>query len=179
MAHPGQTIEDPQTRAVARFVATAESSNGEAVVLEVDAPPGWSAGPLHEHPEQVELVSVLSGRLRARIEHDEGVCASGEDLTLAPGTPHTVENPGPGPARLRVEFSPALRTDRLFEVMYGRAEGPRLSERVPALVRAWLESRGFPEEIRYVWPRRAMVVALYALVAAASLRVWRRSASES
>jgi mannose-6-phosphate isomerase-like protein (cupin superfamily) len=176
MPHPGQTLEDPDTHAVARFVATADSSEGEAVVLELDAPPGWTAGPLHEHPEQVERIEVLSGRLVARIEHDAGLCTRGEDLTLAPGTPHTVENPGPARARLRVEFSPALRTDRLFEQMYGgdRAWPP---SGVPAGLRAWFESRGFTAEIRYVWPRRVLAVALCAVVAAVTLPAWRRSVS--
>lgn len=177
MPHPGQTLEDPDTHAVARFVATADSSDGEAVVLELEAPPGWTAGPLHEHPEQVERIEVLSGRLVAWIEHDAGLCTRGEDLTLAPGTPHTVENPGPAPARLRVEFSPALRSDRLFERMYGGGVGSHPPSLLPAGLRAWLESRGFGEEIHYLWPRRALLVALCAAVAAVTLPAWRRSAS--
>jgi mannose-6-phosphate isomerase-like protein (cupin superfamily) len=179
MPHPGQLLEDPDTHAVARFVATADSSEGEAVVLELDAPPGWTAGPLHEHPEQVERIEVLSGRLLARIEQDAGLCTRGEDLTLAPGTPHTVENPGPAPARLRVEFSPALRTDCLFEQLYGGGDRARPPLRVPAGLRAWFESRGFAAEIRYVWPRRALAVGLCAVAAAATLPAWRRSASAS
>ncbi len=177
MPHPGQTLEDPDTHAVARFLATADSSDGEAVVFELEAPPGWNAGPLHEHPEQVERIEVLSGRLLARIADDAGLCTRGEDLTLAPGTPHTVENPGPAPARLRFEFSPALRTDRLFERMYGGEMGRRPLLQLPAALRAWVESRAFGEEIHYLWPRRALLAAFCAALAAVTLHAWRRSAS--
>jgi hypothetical protein len=110
--------------------------------------------------------------LEARLAGWVRRCDAGEELTIAPGVPHTVR--ANGGVRLRMEFSPALRSDHLLEEMFGCGARPRLPAFVPPPLRAWLEGLGFGAEIRYLWPRRVVGVLLATAVLS---RAWRRSAS--
>jgi quercetin dioxygenase-like cupin family protein len=159
MPAPGQIIEDPLTGTVLRFVATARSTGGAAVRMELEARPGWTAGPVHVHPRQTERIRVVGGSMRARVGGEERLCGKGDEVDVAPGTPHTVANAADAPLRLEVEFAPALRTDEMFEGMFGGGPRRRPPGVVPSVLRAWFESRGFADEIRYLWPRRALVAA--------------------
>jgi hypothetical protein len=125
--------------------------------MELEAPGGWTAGPLHVHPRAQERLTVLEGRLEARYGRFRRPAVAGDVVVVPPGVPHTVR--AESAVRLRVEFDPPLRTDRLFFEMYGGG-GRAPSRLLPAWLRAWLESRGYGDEIRYLWPRRVLLTAL-------------------
>jgi hypothetical protein len=139
--------------------------------MQLRAQTGWSAGPRHVHPLQTELVRVLDGSFRAHMGRRELILGPDEELPVPPGTSHTIELIGARGA-LDVSFVPALRTDELFETMFAPDSPSRPPSFVPSTLRAWIESRGFGDEIRYLWPRRIALVGavVVALALAARLR---------
>ena len=66
---------------------------------------------------------MLEGELRARIGGTEHTVGAGETLAVPAGTPHSMWNPGPGPARAVWQTRPALRTEGFFELVWGLAAG--------------------------------------------------------
>jgi mannose-6-phosphate isomerase-like protein (cupin superfamily) len=153
MAEPGDRLRDPATGARLVFRQTAASSGGATAAVEIETPPGWTAGPLHVHRAQTERIRVLEGRFRLRLGRSDLERGPGSEVVVPAGQPHTVRSTG-GIGRLRAEFSPALRTDDLLETMFGAGSRPRPPAFVPPALRAWVESLGYGREIRYLWPRR-------------------------
>jgi mannose-6-phosphate isomerase-like protein (cupin superfamily) len=175
MPRPGQELTDPVTQAQLRFEETSDSSAGRGVRMRLRAQTGWSAGPSHVHPLQTEVLRVLEGSFRAHVGGRELDLRPGDELPVPPATSHTVELIG-ARGTLDVTFVPALRTDELFETMFAADSPSRPPSFVPSTLRAWVESRGFADEIRYLWPRRiALASALAALALAAGYRRVRRS----
>ena len=162
MPSPGQMLVDPVTGARLRFV----SVTAKAVAMELDVSGEWSAGPVHVHPRQTERLGVLDGSFRALVDGRVDVVGPGDEVAVPPSTTHTIELLGPT-GRLAVEFSPALRTAEMFETMFSPDSPRRPPAFVPSPLRAWVESLGFSDEIRYLWPRRAVAMFVVVLVGAA------------
>jgi mannose-6-phosphate isomerase-like protein (cupin superfamily) len=153
MPEPGQEITDPVTDSRLRFLRTSASTGGKTVEMELTVEAGWSAGPMHVHPHQSERVRVVAGRFRAELDGRQLELSPGDEVEVPPETSHTIELKDAHGA-LDVAFTPALRTDDLFETMYSATSPRRPPDFVPSAIRAWVESRGFAAEIRYLWPRR-------------------------
>ena len=79
---------------------------------EADAP-----APLpHYHPSQDEHFEVLEGEIALKVGHERRVVPAGESFDIPRGTPHTM-GPHGGPARVRWEVRPALRTEQFLTEM--------------------------------------------------------------
>jgi mannose-6-phosphate isomerase-like protein (cupin superfamily) len=167
MAAPGQELTDPVSGARLRFLAT-----GPVVRMRLAVSSGWSAGPLHVHPRQTERLRVVSGSFQAQFGPRRRQLGAGDEIAVPTGTPHTIALLGRD-GELEVEFEPGLRTGEMFETMYSADFPRRPPAFVPPAIRAWIESVGFRDEIRFLWPRRA--AALVAAVSAgAILAAWSR-----
>jgi Cupin domain len=88
-------------------------------VLEMEASYPGTGGmpPEHLHPSQDERFEVLEGTIRAIVAGEERAYEVGEIFDVPAGTPHQM-GPDGGPARMRWEVTPALRTAEFFERMY-------------------------------------------------------------
>ena len=73
--------------------------------------------PSHLHPSQDEHFVVLEGTVRLVLAGEERRHAAGETFDVPAGTPHQMA--GDGPARVRWEVRPALRTEEFFRRLYG------------------------------------------------------------
>ena len=84
-------------------------------------PPG-TATLLHLHRLAEELYHVLEGQGRMTLGSEEFPIREGDTVLIRPGTPHRVENPGPGPLRLLCACSPAYRHEdtELLEISDAR-----------------------------------------------------------
>lgn len=173
MAHVGQELTDPVTGARLRFLATAASTGGAAVRMRLAVRSGWSAGPRHVHPRQTERLWVLAGSFEAHLGRQTRPLEAGDEVEVPPRTRHTISLLG-SEGELEVEFEPALRSDEMFETMYSSDFPRRPPEFVPSAVRAWVESGGFRDEIRFLWPRRVTAALVVALAAGAILGAWSR-----
>jgi quercetin dioxygenase-like cupin family protein len=88
-------------------------------LLEMEASYSGEAGmpPEHLHPMQAERFEILDGSMRAIVDGQERVYEAGESFEVPAGTPHQMA--AEGPARMRWEVRPALRTAEFFERLYG------------------------------------------------------------
>jgi quercetin dioxygenase-like cupin family protein len=116
MAHAGQEIEGHGGFRLL-LIRTAVETGGE--LLEMEASYGGEAGmpPEHLHPRQAERFEVLEGAVRAVVDGAERRHEAGDTFDVPPDTPHQMA--ADGPARVRWEVRPALRTAEFFERLYG------------------------------------------------------------
>jgi quercetin dioxygenase-like cupin family protein len=82
--------------------------------------------PAHHHPSQDERFTVLEGRVRTIIADEPRIYEMGESFDVPAGTAHQMG--GEGPARLRWEVRPALRTAEFFERAYNGNRGENFLE---------------------------------------------------
>ncbi len=79
-------------------------------------PPG-----IHRHAHQDELVTVVSGRVRARIGKEEREYGAGESIVLPRGMWHDFWVVGDGPAETIARATPALGIELLLATITGLA----------------------------------------------------------
>ena len=119
--HAGQEIEGPGGFRL-RLVRTAAETGGELLEMEARYPGTGELPPEHRHPLQDERFEVLQGTVLAIIGGVEGRYSQGETFEVPRETRHQMT--GDGPARVRWEVRPALRTAEFFERLYaGEAAG--------------------------------------------------------
>ena len=152
MASPGQCLRDPATDARLRFLETAASTEGRFIEVELDGPPAGRPVRSIVHNEQLELITVMAGELATIVAGRQAVARTGETVVVPAATPHTVRAQTGQGVKLRVRFTPALRSDQLLERMYGGGDRYRPPPFVPAALRSLIESRGYRQELHYFWP---------------------------
>lgn len=119
MAHAGQEIHGGGGFRLL-LVRTGAETGGE--LLEMEASYGGTGGlpPEHLHPRQDEHFEVLEGVVRTVIDGAERRYEAGDKFDVPAGTPHQMA--GDGPARVKWDVRPALRTAEFFERLNG--DGP-------------------------------------------------------
>ena len=141
MAHAGQEIEGHAGFRL-RLVQTAAETDGELLEMEVSYGGTGGLPPEHLHPQQVERFEVLEGTVRTIIDGAERRYEAGANFEVPVGTAHQMA--GEGPARMRWEVRPALRTAEFFERLYG--DGPDSAGAAPSGAEFLAE---FSDEIRF------------------------------
>jgi hypothetical protein len=128
--------------------------------------PGGFLGNEHLHPKQEERIEVLSGALRCRIGGRERTLGPGDAVAVHPGTPHTLWNEGAEEAHALVEYRPALRTEVLFETLFGLGrDGKTDEEGSPGLLQGAVMLEEYEEEYRLVRPSPPVQKACLAVLA--------------
>jgi quercetin dioxygenase-like cupin family protein len=119
MAHAGQEFEGPNGMRL-RLV----SIDPEQLEMEAHYSGEGPLPPAHLHAKQDERFTVLDGAVRTVIDGHERRYVAGESFGVPAGTVHQMS--GDGPARVKWEVSPALRTAEFFEELYtgAAAEDP-------------------------------------------------------
>ena len=133
MARAGDEMVDPTTGERMIFRKTAKETDGELLQLDWIGKAGWKAGPLHVHPYQEERFEVISGTLGSHVAGVERIHEAGEVVAAPAGSVHRVWNAG-GEEEVHtlVEFRPTLRTEDLFETLFGLArDGKTYKSGVP------------------------------------------------
>jgi quercetin dioxygenase-like cupin family protein len=92
------------------------SRDPELLVMEQSYEAGAEPPPPHYHPSQDEHFEVLEGSIALRVGHEHRTVAAGESFDIPRGTVHTM-GPAGGPARVRWEVRPALRTEAFLTEM--------------------------------------------------------------
>jgi quercetin dioxygenase-like cupin family protein len=109
----GTELINPKAGTKTVFVATAESTDGAYVEIEVMYPPDSAKPPLHQHPAQTEHFTVLAGHLVGVRAGADFMVDAGDELTVEAGVPHQM-GAGADGATFRWRTSPALRTGEMF-----------------------------------------------------------------
>jgi mannose-6-phosphate isomerase-like protein (cupin superfamily) len=120
MAHAGQEIHG-QDGFRLLLIRTGAETGAELLEMEATYGGGGKMPPEHFHPRQIERFEVLEGAMRTMIGGVERRYESGETFEVPAGTPHKMT--GDGPARVRWQIRPALRTAELFERLHGGGAG--------------------------------------------------------
>ena len=135
MAHAGQELQGPGLRL--RLVRTGADTDGELLEMEAAYSGEGQMPPVHLHPSQVERFEVLEGAMDTVIGESAARYEAGDVFEVPAGTPHQMA--ADGPARVRWEVRPALRTAEFFEGLYSLLGADPLDG--PALGRLFQEYR--------------------------------------
>lgn len=136
-----------------RFVRTAEETAGELLVIDLSLRPHGAVAAAHVHPNQEERFEVVDGPLRIQVGRRWRTVQTGEVVTVPPGAPHRIGNPGDREGRVTVEFRPALRTqlllERAFALMnvHGLRPTPRFVAEFCTLLEAFRDEMRTPYRI--------------------------------
>ena len=110
----GQTVDNPVGGPLT-FKVRGDQTDGTLTAFESIAAPG-EGPPLHLHAGEDELIYVLEGRLRVRLEEAIHDAPAGSVALIPRGVPHAWQNAGEDPARILVLFTPAATgMERFFE----------------------------------------------------------------
>ena len=156
MAHIGQTLVNPASGERITFRATSADTDGELVAIDLELPAGGRVpGPLHLHPRQTERFEVVRGSMRFRVRRDRVEAGPGDVLVVSPGVPHDFANVGDDTALVRVDITPALRMEQLFETAVMLAEqGRTMMGGIPKPLDLALFTREFEQEVQAAFPPR-------------------------
>lgn len=166
MARRGEVLESPINGQRAVFRETAQDTGGRLLRLDFFVAPGGFLGNEHLHPRQEERIEVLSGALRCRLGGRERTLGHGDAVAVVPGTPHTLWNEGAEEAHALVEYRPALRTEVLFETLFGLGrDGETDEEGSPGLLQGAVMLEEYEDEYRLARPPLPMQKALVAVLA--------------
>ena len=123
----GRTVPSPPGGRLS-YKIRSDQTAGAVTVLEAVAPPG-SGPPLHRHNDADELIYVLEGELRVRLDAELRDAPPGSFVFIPKGLAHTWQNAGKSPARLLGVLTPASPgLEEFFERAAGIAEHRRLAE---------------------------------------------------
>jgi quercetin dioxygenase-like cupin family protein len=165
MAYTGQVIENPISGERITFRRTAADTNGELLEIELELTPDGHVPGKHVHPEQQERFEVRSGRMSFELGRETIVAEAGDTVVVPAGKAHTFENAGDGPAHARVQVTPALRMEQLFETSIELARSGRTTSKgLPKPLDLALFTREFAREVQGafppVWVQRATLAPL-------------------
>jgi quercetin dioxygenase-like cupin family protein len=104
-AGEGDTLRNPLGGPLT-FKARGEQTGDAVTAFESTAAPG-EGPPLHLHTSQDELLYVLEGRLRVRLDADMHQAPAGSLVFIPRRMPHTWQNAGDETVRFLVLFTPA------------------------------------------------------------------------
>ena len=110
----GEALRNPVGGPV--ILKTRGADTGGALTTFESTPAPGEGPPLHSHPNEDELIYVLEGSLRVRLEGTDHAAPSGSFVFVPRGAPHTWQNDGDASARVLFAFTPAAPgMERFFE----------------------------------------------------------------
>lgn len=93
------------------FTKTTADTGGASVAFDLFLRPSGAVDFEHFHARQAETFRVRRGVLSLRIDGQRRELRAGEELTIPPGTPHTLRNDTGEEIEIEVEYRPALRSE--------------------------------------------------------------------
>ncbi|HET7310611.1 MAG TPA: cupin domain-containing protein [Mycobacteriales bacterium] len=109
----GTELINPKAGTKTVFLATAESTGGAYLEIEVTYPPNSTPPPMHKHPSQSEHFTVLAGAIDAVVDGIPSTVAAGQALDVPADTAHRMWATDDGVV-MRWRTTPALRTGEMF-----------------------------------------------------------------
>jgi mannose-6-phosphate isomerase-like protein (cupin superfamily) len=118
MANPGETIVNPGTGEVIRFMTTSAMTDGRCLEFELAlAPFGRVGGVPHKH-EATERFTVHTGRLSGWVGLLRRDVEPGESIEVPAGVTHYVFNNTDAVVEATVEVRPAQDFETFFETVF-------------------------------------------------------------
>jgi quercetin dioxygenase-like cupin family protein len=174
----GDALWNPLTGEKAMIVESAEETGGTRIVVDfaVEAG-GFVPGGEHVHDHCAEHVEIRTGRITFLLDGRERTLATGEQVTVVPGTWHRWWNAGEDEVQARVRIEPALRFQEMILVLWGLcAGGYTNADGVPSPLFGALLATRYRREVRFRQPPDAVQRFLFPpLAALARLRGLERT----
>jgi quercetin dioxygenase-like cupin family protein len=106
-------------------------------VFELTVPPGARVPPAHSHSDNEEVVYVLDGVLRYRVDDETRDLKPGERMYTPRGSVHAFSNPHAAPARALIMLTPDIGAQYFREVAAaaGAPGGPDHAKLVEVMTR--------------------------------------------
>ena len=153
MIRSGDTLHNPVTGEVIRFVKAAADTGGEYVLVEVVVEPNGAVAAAHLHPYQTEIFEILEGEVTFRAGKETIVAKAGDTVRVDSGTPHKFWNAGETDARFRTEIRPALQFESLIETMFALANDGKTNRKgMPNPVRLAVIANAHFDVVRLPFP---------------------------
>jgi quercetin dioxygenase-like cupin family protein len=153
MIRSGDTLHNPVTGELIRFVKAAADTGGEYVLIEVVVEPNGAVAAAHVHPYQTEVFEILEGEITFRAGKETIVAKAGDTVRVDPGTKHKFWNAGETDARFRTEVRPALQFESLIETMFGlAADGKTNRKGMPNPLRLAVIANHHFDDVRLPFP---------------------------
>lgn len=177
MARAGDALEHPVTGERIVWRQVARDTDGRLLSGNLFARPGGRPAAVHVHPFQEERFHVVRGLVRLHVAGSETLLSAGEEGVVPAGSAHTWSSVGEEEAEVRVDITPALRTEQFFETFFGlAADGKTNSRGLPNPLRLAVLMREYQDEVRLARPpaavQRALFTPLAALGRALGYRGW-------
>lgn len=126
MAHAGQELDNAVTRERIIIRETAADTDGERFSFDLLMAPSGFVPTAHIHPGQEERFEVMAGSPTFDLAGEIREARPGDVVVAPPGLSHVFRNRGGEEAHLRISLTPALRSEELFEAVWGLAAQGRL-----------------------------------------------------
>lgn len=91
-----------------RYLVDGTVAGAGAGMFELTVPPGARVPPPHSHRDNEEMVYVLEGMLRYRVDDEERDLKPGERMYTARGSVHAFSNPHGSTARALIILTPDI-----------------------------------------------------------------------
>jgi len=157
MAYAGQTLDNPVSGERFIFRKTAADTSGELLEFDLVLQPDGKVPGKHVHPKQEERFEVLEGTMQFKLGRKTIVAKAGDVVTVPAGKSHKFQNGGATPAHVRVQVTPALKMEELFETVSElAAEGKVLKSGMPKPLELALFVREYKDEVQAPFPPAAL-----------------------
>jgi quercetin dioxygenase-like cupin family protein len=161
-----RVFNSPENQDSIRFIQTAQETQGSLFEVEVTYAPHSNKPPTHFHPRQEERFEVLQGRITAEIDGTRRTYEVGDSFVVPPGTPHTMWNADESNVVMNWQIRPALRTQQMFESLWGLQQDGKLSSSSPNLLQISAILNHFRDEFRLSRPPAIIQSVLFPVLAA-------------
>jgi mannose-6-phosphate isomerase-like protein (cupin superfamily) len=136
MIRAGDSLVNPVTGERLVWEVTAHDTDGAYTLFDTYVEPGGAVASAHVHPFQMEVFTVLEGRLGVKRGREKLELEPGQVALIDPGTPHRFWNAGDETLRFRAEVRPALDFESLIETLFTlAAEGKTNRKGLPSPLR--------------------------------------------
>lgn len=100
------------------FLIKRSALNGDAALqFDWTLEAGKPGPPMHVHPEEDEIIRVIEGTARVRLDGEVRVLNAGESLRMPAGVPHQIRGEGKTRLIVQVTYAPGAGFERLLDVM--------------------------------------------------------------
>lgn len=99
-----------------RYLLDGTVSGAGSGLFELTVPPGARVPPAHSHRDNEEIVYVLEGTLRYRVDDEVRDLRPGDRMYTPRGSVHAFSNPGEATARALIMLTPDIGAEYFREV---------------------------------------------------------------
>jgi mannose-6-phosphate isomerase-like protein (cupin superfamily) len=100
-----------------RFALRSDPGDTDRLTFDFYVEPGGGVKDNHRHTKQSEHFRCISGALDVTVNGESRRLCPGDELVLAPGTLHTLQNLGDTDVHCEVEYRPAGRNREWFQMI--------------------------------------------------------------